>query len=130
MANSSAVDEFNRQYERTCKDVFRSIVSKALEHGEDAASQARAYAARGKPDFVLAYLLATALPDAEKRDLYAHAFERRAAETEKRAREFDRTFHRSFAMLFAEANKDRATAQSIRAGDSPQSTVDRQQPVR
>lgn len=113
---SPAQANFNEQYGGTCKDVFRGIVTEELEHGGDAAQRARDYAERGKPDFALAFLLAAALPDEEKRDLYARSFERRATLTEERAREFDRTFHRSFAMLFTEASKDRAAAQRIRAG--------------
>lgn len=120
---------FNEHYGDECKEVFRGIVVEDLARGGDAVGQAHAYAERGKPEFALAYLLASPLSDEEKREIFAHAYDRRAAVTEERAREFDRKFHRSFAMLFTEAGKDRAAAQRIRAGRSPQSGAGRQLPV-
>lgn len=121
--------EFNAQYQPLAKDVFRAIVHEALTGGASVEEQARAYAERGKPDFALAYLLESALPDAEKRELLAHAYERRAALTEERAREFDRTFHRPFPLLFTEAGKDRAWAKQVRAGRAIRPGAGRQLPM-
>jgi hypothetical protein len=120
---------FTSQYGSLAKTIFRDIVRDDLAQGSDAVAQARSYAARGKPDFVLAYLLAASLPDNEKRELLAQSYENRAIYTEERAREFDRTFHRSFALLFAEAGKDRASARQIRAGRSVRPDVRRQLPM-
>jgi hypothetical protein len=124
-----AQNGFDAQFDGDSKEVFRGIIAEDLARGGDAVAQARAYAERGKPEFALAYLLASALADEEKREVYAHAYERRAEVTEQRAREFDHQFHRSFAMLFTEAGKDRAAAQCIRAGRSPNSGAGRQLPV-
>ena len=109
---------FDAQYRAHCKPVFREIVAGDLAEGGAAAEQARAYAERGKPDFALAYLLASDLADAEKREIYAHAHARRAELTEQKADELDRQFHRPFPLLRLEASKDRTTAQRIRAGGS------------
>jgi hypothetical protein len=122
--------DFDTQFAGVCKQVFCDLVAEGLGAGGDAASQAREYADRGKPDFALAYLLTADLPDAEKRIIFAHAYDRRAEVTEERAREFDRRFHRSFALLFAEAAKDRTAARRIRAGRSPNSGAGRPLPVR
>ena len=121
--------DFNTQFSRLTKAVFRDIVRDDVARGSDAVAQARSYAARGKPDFVLAYLLVATLADDEKRELLAQSYESRATYTEERAREFDRTFHRSFALLFAEAGKDRATARQIRAGRSLRPGAGRQLPT-
>lgn len=107
---------FNAQYRVLVKDVFVRIVGESLANGEDPDERARSYASRGKPDFTLAYLVAGALPEAEKRELLAASYERRAANTEQKAREFDRRFHRPFPLLYSEATKDRTTAKQIRAG--------------
>jgi hypothetical protein len=93
-------------------DVARAELAK----GADAVERARDYAERGKPDFTLAYLLASDLPDGERRAIYAEAFERRAERTEAKAREFDKTFHRPFPMLFSDAAQDRALARRVREG--------------
>lgn len=130
MAGASPRSEFEEKFAGDCKDVFRELAASALADGADAIEQAHDYAERGKPEFVLAYLLVAELADGEKREVYARAFERRAVLTEERAREFDRTFHRSFAMLFTEAGKDRAAAQRIRGGRLPRSGVSRQLPMR
>ena len=129
MATTSQQADFNSQFDGECKDVFRAIVAEDLANGGDAAAQARAYAERGKPEFVLAYLLASSLSDDEKREVFAHAYHRRAEVTEERARAFDRKFHRSFALLFTEAGKDREAAKRIRAGRSPKSGAGRPLPV-
>lgn len=110
--------DFDAQYRAYCKDVFREVVARELESGNDPARQAREYAERGKPEFVLAYLLVCDLPDGEKRELYARAYDRRAAFADQKADEFDRRFHRPFPLIRLEATKDRTTAQRIRSGGS------------
>ena len=107
---------FDQQYRAQSKPAFADVVSRDLIAGGDPIARAHEYAERGKPEFVLAYLLVTDLPGAEKRELYARAYERRGQITEQKADEFDRTFHRPFPLLRLEASKDRATAQRIRAG--------------
>jgi hypothetical protein len=109
---------FAAQYAAHNRDVFREAARRALEAGGDALALAREYATRGKPEFVLAYLVEASAPDAEKRTLYADAFDARAAHTEARGDEFDQRFHRPFPLLRLEASKDRATAARIRAGGS------------
>lgn len=108
--------DFNAQYGVLVKDVFTRIVGESLAKGEDPDEQARLYVSRGKPDFALAYLVAGTLPEGEKRELLAAAYERRASYTEEKAREFDHKFHRPFPLLFSEAAKDRTTAKQVRAG--------------
>ncbi|HEX9056526.1 MAG TPA: hypothetical protein VF818_03255 [Ktedonobacterales bacterium] len=108
--------DFAAQYRAHNKDVFRELVERDLRDGHDASEQAHAYAERGKPEFVLAYVLIADLPDVEKRELYAYAYERRAELTTQKADEFDRRFHRPFPLLRLEASKDRMTAQRIRSG--------------
>lgn len=121
--------EFTTQYGTSAKEVFHALVRDELAKGADAGEQARVYAELGKPDFALAYLLAGTLSEAEKRDLYARAFERRAENTEAKAREFDRKFHRPFPMLLSEAAHDRADARRIRAGQLIRSESERHSPV-
>jgi hypothetical protein len=113
-----APQSFAAQYQAHSKPVFTDLVTRDLSAGHDAAARARDYAERGKPDFVLAYLLAADLPDDQKRELYAHAFERRAALSEQKADEMDRRFHRPFPLVRLEATKDRTTAGRIRGGGS------------
>ncbi|HEX8035491.1 MAG TPA: hypothetical protein VF510_16660, partial [Ktedonobacterales bacterium] len=60
--------EFNAQYQALAKDVFRELVHEAMTGGASVDEQAREYAEHGKPDFALAYLLESALPDGEKRE--------------------------------------------------------------
>ena len=120
---------FAAQCHALTKAVFANVVRDELARGSDADEQARRYAERGKPDFTLAYLLAGVLPDDERRALLARAFERRAALTEERAREFDRKFHRPFPMLFNDAANDRATARQIRAGKRIRPETVRQLPM-
>jgi hypothetical protein len=109
---------FAAQYRAHSKPVFGEIVARELSAGHDAAERARDYVHRGKPDFVLAYLLVANLPDDQKRELYALAFERRAELSEQKADEMDRRFHRPFPLVRLEAAKDRTTAGRIRAGGS------------
>ena len=98
------------------REVIRELAREELAKGADAAASARDYAERGKPDFTLAYLLASDLPDGERRAIYAEAFEQRAARTETKARELDKTFHRPFPMLYSDAAQDRALAKRVRDG--------------
>jgi hypothetical protein len=107
---------FNALYSSLAREAICEIVAEKLAVGASAQDQAQAYAEKGKPDFVLAYLLESALPDSEKREIYAMAHERRAVYIEQRAREFDRRFHRAFPLLETEAANDRVTARRIRAG--------------
>ncbi|MBF6591640.1 MAG: hypothetical protein IVW57_14100 [Ktedonobacterales bacterium] len=121
---------FERQYQPLAKAVFTEIARQELQHGADTSERARAYAERGKPDFTLAFLLASALADDERRALFARAYEQRAAITERRAQEFDRQFHRPFPLLFSEAARDRAIARRIRAGLEVRPGTGRQLPMR
>ena len=127
---TGAAPDFDARYHPLLREAFVGIVRDAVAGGADPTAQARAYAERGKPDFVLAYLLVCPLDDDEKRDLYAQAHERRAAFIEQRAKEFDRSFHRPFPLLGAEAAKDRALARQIRAGRSVKPGAGRQLPMR
>lgn len=123
------VADFNTRHGARVKDVFTKIVQDALAKGEQPEAQARVYAALGKPDFTLAYLVVAALPEGEKCELLASAYERRATYTEEKARDFDRKFHRPFPLLFTEAAKDRATARQVRAGRPIRAEGDRQLPT-
>lgn len=107
---------FAALYTAHAREAIRTLAQQALSKGADAAAQARDYAARGKPDFALAYLLECALTDDEKRAIYAEAFERRAALTESKAREFDSKFHRPFPLLTSDAAQDRGRARQVREG--------------
>ncbi|HEV7129540.1 MAG TPA: hypothetical protein VGN32_19050 [Ktedonobacterales bacterium] len=107
---------FDALYRAQNKEVFRALVARELLAGHDPSARAGEYVERGKPEFVLAFLLAADLPDADKRELLARAYEQRAQLTEQKADEFDRRFHRPFPLLRLEASKDRTLAQRIRAG--------------
>jgi hypothetical protein len=109
---------FAAQYQSLVKDVFTELVQSDLAKGAQAEAQARHFTRRGKPDFVLAYLLHADLPDEEKRELLAAAYEHRAILTQERAREFSQRFHRDFPELLTEAGHDQSTAKLIRAGKS------------
>lgn len=111
-----AQPDFATLYRPLLREAFVAIVRDNVAQGGDAIAQARDYAERGKPDFALGYLLVADLPDAEKRAIFAAAHERRAANTERRAGEFDRQFHRPFPLLNDDAARDRALARQIRAG--------------
>jgi hypothetical protein len=109
---------FATQYQPLLKDVFVRLVHDDLAKGNDAEAQARHNCQSGKPDFVLAYLITSHLPDEEKRSVLAESYERRAAITLERARDFDRRFHREFPLLLTSAADDRSAALKIRAGVS------------
>jgi hypothetical protein len=120
---------FEALYRSLLRPAIGEIAQQEVIDGADAAERAREYTERGKPDFVLAYLLLTDLTDDEKRALYALAHERRSAYIEQKARQFDREFHRPFPLLFQEAAKDRALARRIRAGQSISPGSGRQLPM-
>ncbi|PWT70559.1 MAG: hypothetical protein C5B60_11930 [Chloroflexi bacterium] len=109
---------FATQYQPLLKDVFVQLVQDDLAKGNDAETRARHYCQSGKPDFVVAYLMTSDLPDDEKRTVLAESYERRAAITLERAREFDTRFHREFPLLLTSAADDRSAARKIRAGMS------------
>ncbi|HEU4785520.1 MAG TPA: hypothetical protein VFS83_19420 [Ktedonobacterales bacterium] len=120
---------FDALYRSQARQPILDIVEDDLAAGADADEQAQRYAEKGKPDFVLAYLLDSALPDERKRELYAVAHEQRAIYTQQRAREFDRRFHRAFPLLETEAANDRVMARRIRAGMPPGKGRGRQIPL-
>ncbi len=107
---------FEELYRRLLKDVFLEQARQQIAEGGDALTLADAYAEQGKPDFTLAYLLLTDLPDEAKRDIFARAYERRAMFSDEKADAFDRQFNRPFPLIKLEAQKDRTTAQQIRQG--------------
>lgn len=107
---------FNELYGGLLKEVFLEQARTQLEQGNDALTCADAYAEQGKPDFVLAYLLLLDAPDDVKRDIFAHSYERRALLSDEKAEEFDRRFHRPFALIKLEAQKDRTAARQVRHG--------------
>jgi hypothetical protein len=132
MAEQQAAQElpdFDSQYRPLLKEVFGEIVRKEQQDGVDLDEEARLYAERGKPDFVLAYLLVSDLSQAQKREIFAYAHEQRAVYIERRAREFDQEFHRPFPLLQTEAAKDRSLARQIRVGRPIRKGVGRQLPT-
>ena len=108
--------DFAEMYSRLLKDVFIEQARKQIEAGADALTLADAYAEQGKPEFTLAYLFQTDLPDDAKRDIFARSYERRAVLSEEKAESFDRQYNRPFPLIKLEAQKDRTTAQQIRQG--------------
>lgn len=131
MADNSpdTLPAFDTLYRSQARQAILDIVAEDLAAGADAEAQAQRYAEKGKPDFVLAYLLDTALPDERKRELYAVAHEQRAIYIQQRAREFDQRFHRAFPLLETEATNDRVMARRIRAGMPPGKGRGRQIPL-
>lgn len=131
MADDTAenLPAFDELYRAQARQPILDIAAEKIASGASAEAEAQEYAERGKPDFVLAYLLGSAIPDARKRDLYATAHERRAVSIEQRAREFDHRFHRAFPLLETEAANDRVTARRIRAGMSQGRGRGRQLPL-
>ena len=116
VSQSVSQPDFAALYAGQRREAVCALAGESLASGADAAAQARDYAARGKPDFALAYLLECELSEAEKRAIYAESFERRAALTEGKAREFDAKFHRPFPLLASDAAQDRGRARQVRAG--------------
>lgn len=120
---------FDALYRSLARQAILDIVANELAAGASAEARAEHFAEKGKPDFVLAYLLDSALPDERKRALYATAHEQRALYIQRRAREFDQRFHRAFPLLETEATNDRVTARRIRAGMPPSKGRGRQIPL-
>ena len=120
---------FDELYRDEARRVILTIAADDMAAGASAEAQAQQYAEKGKPDFVLAYLLDSAIPDERKRELYATAHEQRALYIEQRAHEFDRRFHRPFPLLATEAANDRVMARRIRAGMPPGKGRGRQIPL-
>jgi len=129
-AREPAVSEtFEKLYTPLLKDVFNMKAQEMLAAGADGLSSVRGYAEQGKPEFVLAFLLLIDLPDDEKRQLFAHAYERRAILSEQKAEQLNLQFHRPFPLIKLEAQKDRMTARSIREGKRVRSSTTRIPPV-
>ena len=109
-------ETFETLYASLLKQVFTTQAREQIAQGSDALASARTYAEQGKPDFALAFLLLLDIPDGEKRELLARAYEQRAFLSERKAEEFQAQFHRPFPMIKLEAQKDRLAAQAIREG--------------
>jgi hypothetical protein len=106
---------FEEQHAPTLKEVFSSHARQRLQQGADGLALARTYAEQGKPDFALAFLLLLDMPEDEKRETLAHAYEQRARLSEEKAKQLDKQFHRSFPLIKLEAQKDRKLAHAIRS---------------
>ncbi|MEO6890627.1 MAG: hypothetical protein ABI456_14600 [Ktedonobacteraceae bacterium] len=109
-------DIFAELYGPTLKEVFTTHAREKLAQGADCPECARAYAQRGKPEFVLAYLLLSKLPEEEKREMLAYAYERRATLSEEKAEALQAEFHRTFPLIMLEVHKDHMAAQRVREG--------------
>jgi len=109
---------FEEQFAPMLKEVFTTHAQQQVQQGADGLALARGYAEQGKPDFALAFLLLLDTPDEEKREVLAHAYERRARLSEEKARQLDKQFHRSFPLIKLEAQKDRKLASAIRGGQA------------
>ncbi len=122
-------ETFEKLYAPLLKEIFTTKAQQTLAAGADGLITARAYAEQGKPEFVLAFLLLIDLPEGEKRELFAHAYERRATLSEEKAKQYNLQFHRPFPLIKLEAQKDRVTAHSIREGKRIRSDTTRIPPV-
>ncbi|HEU0000608.1 MAG TPA: hypothetical protein VFQ36_06905 [Ktedonobacteraceae bacterium] len=109
---------FEEQYAPMLKEVFTSRARQQLQQGADGVALARGYAEHGKPDFALACLLLLDIPDGEKREMLAYAYERRARLSDEKARQLDKQFHRSFPLIKLGAQNDRKLAVAIRSGQA------------
>jgi hypothetical protein len=109
-------ETFAELYAPLLKEVFTRLARENMERGADGLTCAVEYAEQGKPDFVLAYLLLIELSEGEKRELLAHAYERRAELSEEKAESFSVRFRRPFPLVRLEAQKDRMAARSVRQG--------------
>lgn len=107
---------FHDLYADLLHAVFLERARQQLTQGEDGLKCANTYADQGKPDFALAYLLLIDCPEETKRDILAHAYERRAILCDEKASEFDQLYHRPFPLIKLEAQKDRMSAQQVRQG--------------
>lgn len=122
-------ESFEKLYAPLLKEIFTTKAQQMLSGGADGLMTARAYAEQGKPEFALAFLLLIDLPEDEKRELLAHAYERRATLSEEKARQYNLQFHRPFPLIKLEAQKDRLSARSIREGKPIRSDTSRIPPV-
>jgi hypothetical protein len=122
-------ETFEKLYTPLLKEVFTTKAQQMLATGVDGLTTACAYAEQGKPEFVLAFLLLLDLPEDEKRQLFAHAYERRAALSEQKAEQLNLQFHRPFPMIKLEAQKDRLAARSIHEGKQVRSGPTKIPPV-
>jgi hypothetical protein len=116
-------ETFEELYAPLLKDVFKIHAQQQLDQGADGLASGSAYAEQGKPEFTLAFLLLIDLPDEEKRELLAYAYERHATLSEKKAKQLNQQFHRPFPLILLEAEKDRIAARSIRQGKPVHSTT-------
>lgn len=107
-------ETFESLYAPLLKEVFTEQAQQQIERGANAFEAARRYAEQGKPDFTLAFLLITDSSDKEKREILAHAYERRAELSTAKAAEYSAQFHRPFPLIKLEARKDLLAAQAIR----------------
>lgn len=107
---------FAELYSSLNKEIFAALAGRQLEQGADGLTVALAYAEQGKPAFTLAYLLQIELSEAEKREIFALSYERRAILSEEKADALDRQFHRPFPLIKLAAQKDRLVAQQVRQG--------------
>ena len=107
---------FDEQHRKMANSTLQELAQKAVAGGGDAAALAQVYSEKGKPEFVLAYLFETDLPDQDKRELLAVAFENRAEQSETWAKESEARYSRPFPLVHLEAQKDRANARNLRAG--------------
>jgi hypothetical protein len=109
-------DTFNELYSDLTKEIFLDRARQELKQGADGLACASTYADQGKVDFALAYLLLSEISDDVKRDIFAHAYERRAMLSNEKAEDFARRYHRSFPLIKLEAQKDCLAAQQVRQG--------------
>jgi hypothetical protein len=107
---------FHDLYADLLNTVFLERARQQLAQGEEGLTCANTYADQGKPDFALAYLLLIDGSEEMKRDILAHAYERRAILCDEKASEFDQLYHRPFPLIKLEAQKDRMSAQQVRQG--------------
>ena len=107
---------FAELYTPLLKEVFTIQAQQQLDAGANGLEAARAYAERGKPDFVLAYLLLIDAPEEDKREILAYSYERRATLSEQKAASLSEQFDRPFPLIKLEVQKDHMNAQRIRQG--------------
>ena len=107
---------FAELYTPLLKEVFTIQAQQQLDAGANGLEAARAYAERGKPDFVLAYLLLIDAPDEDKRELLAYSYERRATLSEEKAESLSMQFDRQFPLIKLQVQRDRVNAQQVRQG--------------
>jgi hypothetical protein len=120
-------ESFDELYRGLSKEVFLEKAREQISQGQDALACADSYAGRGKPDFVLAFLLLSDATDDVKRDVLARSYERRAVLSEEKATSLDRQFHRSFPLIKLGAQHDRTSARLVRQGKRIQESRDREE---